>query len=105
MSVVQVPVAKPSEHGSKTLDEFEARMRDAGYEDWEIEEEVADMIDTQKRTAENTRLFKEMAAQSQETPISRSVSLKQEAAHARAEAAMRIREGHAVLERARKEAR
>lgn len=26
--------------GSKTEDEFKARMRDAGYEDWEIAEEI-----------------------------------------------------------------
>lgn len=29
-------------HGSKTQDEFVARMRDAGYEDWEIQEELAE---------------------------------------------------------------
>lgn len=29
--------------GSRTEDEFKARMRDAGYEDWEIEEELEEM--------------------------------------------------------------
>lgn len=58
MNKAQAPQAMRSEHGSRTLDEFKARMRDAGYENWEIEEEVAEMIDAQEQVKRNTEEFK-----------------------------------------------
>lgn len=51
----------PAKHGSKTLDEFKARMRDAGYEDWEIQEEVAEMIDSQEQVKRNTEEYRAQA--------------------------------------------
>lgn len=41
-------------YGSKTEDEFVARMRDAGYEEWEIQEELSQQRSIQELNASFT---------------------------------------------------
>lgn len=45
--------------GSQTQDEMAARMRDVGYEEWEIQDEIEQAEKLTRENAENTRLFRE----------------------------------------------
>lgn len=54
-----------SNYGSKTDDEFIARMRDAGYEDWEIQEEIAERDSVIASNREYTNSLREEGAAAQ----------------------------------------
>lgn len=45
--------------GSKDEAEFRGRMRNAGYDEWEIDEEIAQMIDVQRINERCMRSYRE----------------------------------------------
>ena len=57
---------KPSAHGSGSLDEVKARMRDVGYEEWEIEEEIEEASSSYKANEERTKQIQEGLKMSEE---------------------------------------
>lgn len=58
MSKTNGSIEGRSAYGSASLEEFEARMRQAGYEDWEINEEVDLMVQVSKDNRRNTECIR-----------------------------------------------
>lgn len=58
----EVAEAMSAEHGSLTIDEMVARMRDAGYEDWEIADEVDETVWAKSRSESRQAITAEQIA-------------------------------------------
>lgn len=55
-----VPAPAPTRHhGSLSLEEVAERLRQAGYEEWEVADEVSELVQTAQAVDENTRLLKQ----------------------------------------------
>ena len=55
-----VPAPAPARHhGSLSLEEVAERLRQAGYEEWEVADELSELVQTAQAVDENTRLLKQ----------------------------------------------